>query len=254
MKVLQAEGKTFNKLLAYFDKRFNALEEKLTLHSTMISSISVDIKKLLNMQSRNQSKEPVHKELPFNKSFNNPSKQQKSKEQKCVVRLQLSDNKQKQGNKENVVAGQGASSKQSPRLTKVANKKDSKRTRNTKLEVFKTTEEHYINSVFSPNSHTGETKELIIEQIEIMSQESPSLQFEDTTKKYIKSSPNMAFNSLPPNCLFLIDQFLGKLIPEFAITSKNILEKYIKFTSKEISNQITKLRNQRVRLMFEDRI
>jgi hypothetical protein len=255
MKALQTEDKTINKLLAYFDKRFNALEDQLAVHSSMINSISVDVRKLLSAQSRNQSKELMHKELALTKSFNNPSKQQKSKEQKCVVRLQLSDTKQKQSNKENAVAGQGVSSKQSPRISKVLNKKESKRTRNARLEVFKTTEENYINSVFSPNSHTGETKELIIEPIEVMFQESPSSLLENTTKKYNKQlSPNATFNSLSPNCLFLMDQFLGKVIPEFAIISKSILEKYIKFTSKEISNQLIKPRNQRVRLMFEDRI
>lgn len=256
MKISQTDDRTFNRLVAYFDRRFDALEKELAQHSSVMTSICVDVHKILAAQSKAPPKntpDPPHKELTLNKSFNNPVKaaQGNKNEQKCVVRLQLSDNKQKQNNKENVVAGLGerVSSKQSPRLVKPAGKKESKRTRNTKLEVFKTTEECSINSVFSPNSHTGETKELIIEPIEVVFQESPGPQLEGAVKQYTSLSfrsmpgsirpsplptPKCKLKLLPGNCLYLLDQFLGKALPDFAITCKTILEKYIKYGIKEI--------------------
>lgn len=254
---MELEEKTFIKLIEYLDKRFNAIERQLGLHSDLMNSLSLDIEKVLNLQNKEQN-ESLIKELAVKKSIINqikPGLAQKINEVKPAVKLNLLDNNKNQSNKENIIVR--LAEKVKPKLRQTSRKKTSvkkERTRNPRLELFKTSEEASINTVFSSNGCSGETKEFIIEPIEVVFQESPCDKEIETysTKHISKNGANTYiigytnFESIPENCLYLIGQFTGGMLPVFSFSCKKIFNKYITYASSRINNNIFLLKNKQV--------
>jgi len=175
---------------------------------------------------------------------------------------------------------------------KVQNSKENTKRKDIRLDSEETskmksekTEDLSINSVFSPNQHTGESKELIIEPIDVMFQESPKNSSSKKNSKiipaqqiikrdipqskysYRSKSPNnessskhnkslnlfkprksshveFKFDQLPGNCLLLIGQYMGCIVPPFVFTCRSIMDKYVIVAGKKAGENIISLKEQ----------
>eukprot|EP00826_Nyctotherus_ovalis_P064890 TRINITY_DN9529_c0_g1_i1.p1 TRINITY_DN9529_c0_g1~~TRINITY_DN9529_c0_g1_i1.p1 ORF type:complete len:297 (-),score=56.90 TRINITY_DN9529_c0_g1_i1:10-900(-) len=290
MEELEIEDRIVSKLIAYFDRRFKVLESEVSQHSAVLNAISQNIHKILDVQSKGTPLKVVCKEAPIEsilrKSTNNDVPKysavltQRSNEVESTIRLKSSEtNKQ---NKENFISQIEPSStksraSQSPRFGKTVHKKEAsekkeqikKRHLCLDAEVFDVSKECSINSVFSPHNCTGEKKELIIEPIEILFQESPTdrkwtagssskCEYKSPISELVRD-PQKSFgllssrraeksslDTLPGNCLLLIGQYVGGVLPPFAVACKSVLGKYVGYTKKKINESINILKVQQV--------
>ena len=271
----ELEDRIVGKLISYFDKRFTLIEKVLEQHSLLLTSINSNTRKTVD--SRENQKENAFKEKNHEKFFNTPIEFGKGNNiltrtinetdtAPKLTEIQL-NGKSPKFIKKDINATDLASSKtslmktkpdQSPNVTKKIYKKDESSTKKRELKkrdiklddsIFNTTEDYSINSVFSPNHHIGEVKQLIIEPIDVLFQESPSELLEDklkrpsttthsqkwghilqsdyTTKERnspypfisLKISDYRQLISLRGACLLLLGTFMCGPIPPFAICS-----------------------------------
>ncbi len=189
-------------LARYFEQRFQVLEQELRLHSGVLSTINSNVQKLLECRQQSATKEANKlssplvddvKEFTLQNSLHEHLKETQQKPREAP-------NQSRSRNKENALgpaatepaAGKSRGAKQSPSFGKASRPKEDKvprkqphahdeyedpgwRKKNICIDpVDYEREELEINSVFSPSQHTGQTKELIIEAIDVPFHESPA--------------------------------------------------------------------------------
>ena len=349
MEEAEIDDRTLNKLMMYFDKRFQVLEKELQRHSTLLASISANVRKIVEVQPPSQREgdsKGSYKEFTLQKSLQDQLAEIRKSPQPFTqrtaeppARVQFAEihnleiaTSLKSRNKENTGLGPASTEpfpkKSSPSFGKTKrkeeadvlntckdctnnnhqkenyygldtshkenitkkldldNQKDSKKCNNTLVKIDESSsllegksEDLSINSIFSPSQQTGDTKELIIEPIDVMIQESPRNTIDrkakqsirpSSTSKYLSKSPNnensvkikpfnvsnhkgveyVKLDSLPGACLYLIGQFIGGSTPFFVFSCKNIMDKYSVYAGKRISEKINTLKDQQITLVL----
>jgi len=284
MEELDIENRIVNKLIVYFDKRFKVLENEVIQHSNVLNTISVNVHKILEVQFNHCPLKSTDKESILRKSTNNDVPKFNAVLTQKLNEAGTKSSESKKQNKENFITQvEPLSTKskvsQSPRFGKTVHKKEAsekkeqvkKKQLYLDAEVFDVSKELSINSVFSPHNCIGDKKELIIEPIEVLFQESPTErkwtpdsfnrnEYKSSLNELVKSQQKSfglfssrktkTINSLPGNCLLLIGQYIGGILPPFVITCRSLLEKYVNYTKKKINENINILKVQQVSLLL----
>jgi hypothetical protein len=281
MEELDIEDRIVNRLVGYFDKRFKALESEVIQHSTVLNAISINIHKILEVQTKYCPLKTTTKESILRKSTNNEIPKFSAVLTQRSNETGTKSSESKKQDKENYIAQiEPLSTKskvsQSPRFGNTVHKKEASEKKKGQVkkkqlyldaEVFDVSKELFINSVFSPHNCINDKKELIIEPIEVLFQESPTERrwaasnlnrveckspINDLVKNQQKSFGLFSsrkiytIDDLPGNCLLLIGQYVGGILPPFVITCRSLLGKYANYTKKKINENINVLKIQQV--------